>query len=158
MRVTALSLLDPGRRLPLQCVCLLSVLWLCERVIWVVVFFLFLQTFKCYMCMDCMCDRSGHTWRTSQALVCCISGNDLGMVLSLQVKGMKTHQRNSARKSIQTQLDVRQGYYEKGWRGMKSFSLSLQHQHWMFHLNLGFILCGILIMLPLVWIDSPFTA
>lgn len=76
----------------------------------------FLRTFKCHMCMGCTCSSSGQARRTSQAFACCLSGNYVGMHHSLQE--IKRHQRNQAHKSIQSQLiDVRQGYYEKGWGG-----------------------------------------
>lgn len=39
------------------------------------------------------------------------------------------------------------------------FLCSINIECWaVFHLNLGSFLCGILIVLPLVWISSPFTA
>lgn len=82
-RLCAVLLLDPGRRLPLQHVRLLSVSWLWEHVIWAVLFLAF------HMCMGCMCSSSGQTRRTSQAFTCCVSGNDVGMRLPLQAKEWK---------------------------------------------------------------------
>lgn len=52
-------------------------------------FFFSSHTFKCHMCMGCTCSSSGQTWRTSQAFACSVSGNDVGMRLSLQVKKWK---------------------------------------------------------------------
>ncbi len=109
------------------------------------------------MCMGCTCSSSGQTWRTSQAFACCVSSKDVGM---LQVKKWK-HIKGIVQLSRYNPNSLAWGRDtmrkdEGGMKALRVFLCGVNIECWaVFHLNLGSILCGILIMLPLVWIGLP---
>lgn len=138
--------------------------WLCERVIWAVAFsflFFFLPPFSSYELSSAMRVRTArviavveHAGLLHKPFACCMSVYNLRMLLSLQAKKRK-HIKGTVHVRVDTNPNSLWGSGAMR-KDEGAWNLSREHQHWMFHLNLGSILCGILITLPLVWIDSPF--
>lgn len=91
---------------------------------------------------------------------CCVRGNDVGMRLPLQVKKWKhikriVHLSRYNPGSLTWFMDATRKD-EEGMKAFRVFLCSTNIECWaVFHLNLGSILCGILIVLPSVWLGPP---